>query len=616
MDQPHLLLKSHNYFRDLSDEIIDDLAEHVRVKKFQPGDVVNESNETNDDIQFVVEGRIKVVRVEGNGIEILFGMAGRGDQLGMIMSALSEPMPLRSIAVEPTTLLMLDQEKAFEISARHPDLRRQWRSKLAGALAKHFLKDDRSSKKLVVACFHGSKESRRFTNDLIQELRPYLSGQVGLITDFKGATIPSDAVAHHFDHQANSDLSPMFQQLSEWKDIDIVFIDLEATIDIEVATRICSLSEKVVWWLDSKVRKPVVDQITLVESKSKGFQEKFCAAWNLGDEFVSPIDAELDELVSRQFKISSKQISDNDNLTPSIQQGIVRLANHLRGIQVGLALGGGAARGMGHLGVLSAFEEAGIVIDRIAGTSAGAMVGSLYSWGLSPEFMTRQFAIDLKPSILFRMLPKGLYWNLFYKYRWGRFGPMLRKYIGTDALEQLQIPSSTVAVDLVQGDELVRERGETVNSILESINLPVLSVPMMKQDKALIDGGFINNVPADVLVKQGCNIVIAVDVVSKMEEEFLKIRPGSQLQKKVYPNFLQTYLRLYAVQSSKLTKSGVRSADVTIQPDLSEFSLANFTDAEKMATIGKAAAEEQIPRIKQLITSLEKRIQRSSLAKR
>ena len=193
---------------------------------------------------------------------------------------------------------------------------------------------------------------------------------------------------------------------------------------------------------------------------------------------------------------------------------------------------------------------------------------------------------------------------------------MLRKYIGTDALEQLQIPSSTVAVDLVQGDELVRERGETVNSILESINLPVLSVPMMKQDKALIDGGFINNVPADVLVKQGCNIVIAVDVVSKMEEEFLKIRPGSQLQKKVYPNFLQTYLRLYAVQSSKLTKSGVRSADVTIQPDLSEFSLANFTDAEKMATIGKAAAEEQIPRIKQLITSLEKRIQRSSLAKR
>ena len=94
-----------------------------------------------------------------------------------------------------------------------------------------------------------------------------------------------------------------------------------------------------------------------------------------------------------------------------------RLVHYLRGVRIGVALGGGAARGMAHLGVLNALDQNGIVADVIAGTSVGAMTGVLYSAGLDCDYLTSQFAADLKPPWIFRQLPSGGYWYLLYNYR-------------------------------------------------------------------------------------------------------------------------------------------------------------------------------------------------------
>src|SRR6185369_16984520 len=192
----------------------------------------------------------------------------------------------------------------------------------------------------------------------------------------------------------------------------------------------------------------------------------------------------------------------------------------------GVALGGGAARGMSHLGVLKALEENGIVVDVIAGTSAGAMTGAFYASGLDCAYSSRQFATDLRPSWIFRHLLRGNEWYLLYKYRRGHFDPMLRKYLRDWKLEQLAVPCFSVTVDLVSGTSVVRERGDAVHAVLESINLPVLSIPIRRDGQALIDGGLVNNIPADVLVAMGCNFVIAVSVTAKMEIEFCDITPA------------------------------------------------------------------------------------------
>ena len=209
----------------------------------------------------------------------------------------------------------------------------------------------------------------------------------------------------------------------------------------------------------------------------------------------------------------------------SLANGMERLVHDLRGVRIGVALGGGAARGMSHLGVLKALEQNGIVVDMIAGTSAGAMTGVLYAAGLDPDYNADQFATDLRPSWIFRHMPRGNHWYLLYKYRLGHFDPMLRKYLHDWRLEQLAVPCLSVTVDLVGGKSVVRERGDAVHAILESINLPVLSVPIFRDGQALIDGGLVNNIPADVLVSMGCNFVIAVSVTAKMETSSATSRP-------------------------------------------------------------------------------------------
>jgi predicted acylesterase/phospholipase RssA len=173
---------------------------------------------------------------------------------------------------------------------------------------------------------------------------------------------------------------------------------------------------------------------------------------------IAPYVPELYGLAERNFKLSFDAPGANQGSL--LQHGFERIVHHLRGVQIGLALGGGAARGMAHLGVLKALEQHGIYIDMLAGTSAGAMTGTIYAAGLDPEYVTHVFKTDMKPSWLFRQLPGGGYWYLLYKYRRNHFESMLRKYLGLARMEQLSLPAFTVSVDLVEGEAVVRDVGE------------------------------------------------------------------------------------------------------------------------------------------------------------
>ena len=193
---------------------------------------------------------------------------------------------------------------------------------------------------------------------------------------------------------------------------------------------------------------------------------------------IPPYVPELYELAERDFKLTFDAPGANQGSL--LQHGFERIVHHLRGIQIGLALGGGAARGMAHLGVLKALEQHGIYVDMLAGTSAGAMTGTFYAAGLDPEYIVRTFKTDLQPSWFFRQLPGGGYWYLLYKYRRNQFDSMLRKYLGRARMEQLILPMFAISVDLVEGGPLVREVGDATISVLESINLPPLSLPIIR----------------------------------------------------------------------------------------------------------------------------------------
>lgn len=182
---------------------------------------------------------------------------------------------------------------------------------------------------------------------------------------------------------------------------------------------------------------------------------------------------------------------------------------------------------------------------------------------------------------------------------------MLRKYLSDRRLEQLPIPMHTVTVDLVSGNSVVRDEGDAVHAIVESINLPVLSAPICRDGNVLVDGGLVNNIPADVLVAKGCNFVIAVSVTAKMEESVGKNRPDTPTSKMRSPSTLQTVLRSYLVQSKNMNSVGVQPADVVIEPDVTRFELTEFSRTDELAAEGESATLETVSKIKELLSQLD-----------
>jgi predicted acylesterase/phospholipase RssA len=324
------------------------------------------------------------------------------------------------------------------------------------------------------------------------------------------------------------------------------------------------------------------------------------------DAPAPPYSEELFELAVRDFKTCSGDLKPTQGKL--LERGIERIVHYLRGVQIGLALGGGAARGMAHLGVLKSLEQHGIFVDMLAGTSAGAMVGGIYASGLDPEYSIRCFKQDLLPPWFLRRLPAGGYWYLLYKYRWRKFGPMLRKYMDDLRMEQLIIPVMMLSVDLVEGVPLVRNRGDATNGILESINLAPLSLPIVRSEEAVVDGGLLNNVPANALVEKGCNFVIASTVTAELEKDFMNIRSKKSRGAGGFISTVQVMLRQNMIQSYRMNAVGVQPADFVISPNVTSFDLSEFTRADEMAVVGESTTTESVHKLKQMLSKLDPKL--------
>lgn len=596
------LLKLHEYFRGASDDALREVVAAARVTHHPAGEVVHEANAPVATVGFVLRGRLKAVRVDARGGESLFRMIDRGEQFGLMVGALTEPVPVRVVALEPTAVLNLDYDEAMDLTFRHPDLRRLWLSTFAGGLRKHFFGAARKRAPMVLALVHETPATRPLAGRLLDRLRG-LGEKLAVFGDAADRRPPA-GVPFRALREDGRDVEPeeIRRQAAEWQDADRILFDLAADTDPARLARLLETADRAVFFVPAAAGEAAARRLQSLDVPGRGWRDKLRLVWLLEGTNVAPAVPALHDLVARDFKVVDPP--PGHPFGRSLAAGLERLVHDLRGVRVGVALGGGAARGMSHLGVLKALEEAGIVVDVVAGTSAGAMTGVLYASGLGCDYTAAQFGADLRPGWLFRRLPRGEHWHLLYRYRRGHFDPMLRKYLRDWRLEQLAVPCLTVTVDLVGGTSVVRSRGDATHAVLESINLPVLSPPIVRDGQALIDGGLVNNIPADVLVAAGCNFVIAVSVTAKMERAFGAITPGAAASAR-RPGMIQTLLRSLLVQNHSLNAFGVQPADVMIAPDVTGFDLAAFTRAGEMAVIGAGAAAEQVPRIRQLLARLD-----------
>jgi NTE family protein len=177
-------------------------------------------------------------------------------------------------------------------------------------------------------------------------------------------------------------------------------------------------------------------------------------------------------------------------------------------MKIGLVLSGGGARGICHLGVIQALEEAGVKFDHIAGTSAGAITGALYSYGYKPQEILEMIAT----TSFFKSLK--LAWTLTGLLNLEGLRDVLVKYLPQDSFESLKIPLVVAATDVQKGKVQYFSQGELIGALLSSSCVPVVFNPFRFNGTLYIDGGVLDNLPVkgiydkcDVVIGSHCNFI-------------------------------------------------------------------------------------------------------------
>jgi NTE family protein len=253
---------------------------------------------------------------------------------------------------------------------------------------------------------------------------------------------------------------------------------------------------------------------------------------------------------------------------------------------VGLALSGGAARGMAHIGVLRALEENAIPVDAIAGASAGALVGGLYAAGLSIsqlEAMARKFRWRHVSRFSFSRL--GLQSN-------ARMENFLRDNVPVTRFEELQIPFAALATDLETGEVVVmRDEGDLALAIRASVCLPGFYVPVRdRKGRLLVDGGLVANLPISYTRDLGADIVIAVDVGAD-GAKFMD-RPRTALG---------VLTQVFVAVERVVSQQQAPTADFMIIPRVGHIRWDETRRASELLKIGYEATLNSIDQIKDLI---------------
>jgi predicted acylesterase/phospholipase RssA len=493
------------------------------------------------------------------------------------------------------------------LTAKHRDFQLAM-FRIAANLVKHLVMVDRKlPRPATIGVVHHSDASRPVAVQLTRRLRQL--GESPCMAGDDERWTPGDGIPYGLLFEKGVSIGPerIERLLKGWAPHNRLFIDFQADHTPDDLDRMLSYSDVVLWCIRPQDVAEALRLLRAVERSFPRLREKVCLVWILNhDAPAPPYVPELSQVSERDFKTCSGPLKPNQGKL--LDQGVERIVHHLRGVRIGLALGGGAARGMAHLGVLKSLEEHGIYVDMLAGTSAGAMVGTIYASGKGPDYATQCFKRDLLPPWFLRHLPGGGYWYLLYKYRRNRFEPMLRKYLDNLRMEQLLIPVTTIGVDLVEGVPLVRDAGDATQNILESINLPPLSLPIVQVEQAVVDGGLLNNVPADVLAAKGCNFVIASTVTAKLEKDFMGIRSKKPLGVSRFLATIQVVMRQNMIQRHSMNAVGVKPADFVIAPDVTAFDISEFTRADEMAVIGERTTDESVHQLKGMLYKLDPKL--------
>ncbi|WP_266168644.1 patatin-like phospholipase family protein [Dyella subtropica] len=256
--------------------------------------------------------------------------------------------------------------------------------------------------------------------------------------------------------------------------------------------------------------------------------------------------------------------------------------------RIGLALGGGAAKGFAHIGVIKMLEANGIHPDVVSGTSAGSVVGALYASGMDPFQMQEQaFALDES-----KIRDVSLFSGSGGLVQGQKLQDYVNQLVGNRSMEKLKLPFAAVSTQLEDGHRTVFVRGNTGQAVRASSSIPGVFQPVEISGKHYVDGGVVSPVPVDAARQLGADFVIAVDISSKAS--------GSNPS-----GMLGVVGQSISIMGQKLGEQELARADAVIRPKVNQIGATDFEQKNQAILEGERAALAAMPAIKAKLAALE-----------
>lgn len=255
--------------------------------------------------------------------------------------------------------------------------------------------------------------------------------------------------------------------------------------------------------------------------------------------------------------------------------------------RLGLALGGGAARGFAHVGVIQVLEQNGIRPDLVAGTSAGSLVAALYASGMNGAELERA-ALSMEEATLTD-------WTLPINGRGVLKGDALARYVRQAVngrlIEQMALPLGILATDLGSGQGTLFRRGDAALAVRASSAVPGVFTPVAIAGREFVDGGLVAPVPVSQARAMGAEVVLAVDISADPE--------GNDAS-----GLLKVMLQTTAIMGQSINRHELKGADVVLRPALSGVGSADFSARQRSIAAGRAAMLAALPRLKAELAKL------------
>ncbi len=574
-----------NLFGNVSDPLFSEVTESGEWIRLAAGELLFCQGEPAENWYVLTSGRLQVSKLS-NGVEEVINDIHAGETFGEIALLIGGQRTATVRATRDCELIRFTRAAFDEFSARHPEFSNQ----VTKVLVKRLLQRENAAAKgakpkiLVVVRAPGIDDAREVIHQLGAALET-LGSTALLNQNVFTAHMGYERLDNHSHHQL------VWTRLATWLNSaearhDFVLVDA-GTVSGEFAQQCIVRADTCVYLADADAgTKPEFPQTGSSDADNR--DGGFSAPWTL-----LLVHQRNKQLPSETAKwLNGFPFTNHLHLRTYHEPDFGRVARMLARRGVGVALGGGGARGFAHIGVLRALVEYGIPIDLIGGTSVGSFFGGAFAMGMSTDQLHehgRRF-IRQKPFQEFTIPMVSLI-------KGNRFMKAIEQIYGDAQIEDAWITFFSVSSNLTTGQPVIDKRGALRKGIRASASLPGILPPVKRGKHLLVDGGMLNNLPADVVLQNagGPTIAVSASPKNEMQMDLAEIPSNASVfwnrilplrQSVDVPSLARIFMRANHLPGIKQAATIREMVDLMLEPPLGEFGLLEFESTDRMIEIG------------------------------